>query len=304
MRARVLAAAAAASTLWADAVLVGAFAETRNVEFARTGAWEIVASYEAGDTLGWCGAKLSGSDGMLKLNRYSDGRYILTYPSHGLSADYEYQGVVAVDRVAADMPVNVSGRRAFSEIGEDMLEAFSNGENLIVKLEGRTMIWPLEGSDLAVASLRDCVEQSDATASISTADAAEPPAEAPSRQQTVKCPLRVATHSGEVDESDKVKGFEPVFNRDSSMAFLMAVGVIAGPENAPVEVTPLENGPELTFDIENGPAPASVYCHYEGGINLIRSAGNAITSCMATIKRSGAASSPGWGLDSAVVKCR
>lgn len=121
----------------------------------------------------------------------------------------------------------------------------------------------------------------------------------------VSCPLRVVTTAADVTASPQTAGFQSGFDKDNSMAFLMAVGLYAGPPSPATMLKPsASKGSRIEWTVQSSQEDIYVGCRYEAGVILARAVGRPVKTCSATVKQARGPQGEPWSLESAVVTCR
>ena len=135
---------------------------------------------------------------------------------------------------------------------------------------------------------------------IALAGATVLPAQA--QAQSLVCPMRLASQAAAVAEQPGT-GFTLAF-LPTSLAYLTGVAVMDGPSATATELRPTAQGTELQWRFDSGARGAVLVCRYEGGIQLTRALGSGARQCVASVQRSAARGSEGYGLDRASVVCQ
>jgi hypothetical protein len=125
---------------------------------------------------------------------------------------------------------------------------------------------------------------------------------AQAQTQSLMCPMRVASKAAAVAEQPGT-GFTVAF-LPTSLSYLTGVAVMDGQSATSADLPPTVQGGELQWRFESGARGAVLVCRYEGGIQLTRALGNGVRQCVASVQRSAARGSEGYGLDRASVVCQ
>lgn len=122
------------------------------------------------------------------------------------------------------------------------------------------------------------------------------------QSQSHACPMRLASQAAAVADQAGT-GFTLAF-LPTSLAYLTGVAIVDGSSPAAAELPPTVQGSELSWRFEAGTRSAVLVCRYDGGIQLTRALGPGVRQCVASVQRSAARGSEGYGLDRASVVCQ